>query len=245
MDRWLVGGMMNRDSPIRVMVVTGVRLYAEGLRAVLGSSSELEVVGLAADPAEAEERIDELSPDVVLMDPGAPDAEHLVGRVFHGSARAKVVMLGLARVEEQAVRWAQCGAHGFVTRENSLDELVSVVRSVARGRFRCSPQVATALMRELARQSAGRVSTQDSPHLTRREHEVSGLLARGLSNKGIARRLGIAVSTVKNHVHNILTKLDLQRRGQVAQWLRRHGIGPVRSRRPDRPRTSGDADSTT
>lgn len=231
---------MDRRARTGVIVVTAVRLYGESLRMSLEEAADLDVVGVEGDLEGAEARIEALRPDIVLLDPDLPEAEDLARSVFRRGDDIKVVMLGLARAEEEAVHWARCGADGFVTRENSLDELIGVIRSVAEGRFRCSPGVASALMAELARQSQGQPPTQLSPHLTRREQEVGGLLARGMSNKQIARSLGIAVSTVKNHVHNILSKLDLQRRGQVARWLNRQGLRPSRSGRGDRTRESAD-----
>lgn len=134
------------------------------------------------------------------------------------------------RTEAEVVRWARRGLHGLVTRENSVGQLVATIRAVRGGKCLCSPRVATALLRALAKQADHRDDGEPSATLTRREHEVAHFLAHGMSNRGIARSLGIAVSTAKNHVHNVLTRLGLQRRAQVGSWIRWHDL-------PQRPGT--------
>lgn len=217
----------------RVLIATDVRLYRDSLREVLGSSPDLEVVAAVGSAEEALESAVEAGPHVILLDPSLAGAELLVRSLYQSSSALKFVILGLARVELEVIRWAKSGIHGFVTRDNSVDQLVATIRAVRDGKCPCSPTVASALLRELAKQADGRGHGEHSPSLTRREHEVGHLLAQGRSNKEIARSLGISVSTAKNHVHNILTKLGLQRRGQVGMWIRRHAI-PRRplSRRP-------------
>lgn len=223
---------MDPGPPTRALIVSDVRLYGESLRRVLASRPDLEVLDVIGNAMEAGACLGELEPDVVLLDPAMPDSESLC-RLVHGRpGGTKVVVLGLSPVEDEAVHWIRCGAHGFVTRGQSVDDVVATIQGVAHGLFRCSPRVARALMRELAGR-AGRPDVDGDPStLTRREREVSRLLAQGMSNKQVARTLGIAVSTAKNHVHNILAKTGLDRRGQVGGWLRRHGI-PVVPAGPD------------
>lgn len=226
---------MEDGCPTRVLIVSDVRLYGESLRRVLDSRPEFEVLGVVGNAEEAGRLLMELKPHIVLLDPALPDAESVCRLVRTRQSRTKVMVLGLARVEDEAVHWVRCGAHGFVTRGQSVDDVVATVQGVVAGLFRCSPRVARALMREVATGGEPHGTGEDPPYLTSRELEVSRLLARGMSNKQISRRLGIAVSTVKNHVHNILSKLGLERRGQVGGWLRRHGIPTVPATGPTGP----------
>lgn len=219
---------MDTRSPLHVLIVTDVRLYAESLARALATRERLEVAGVATSAEEAMSKVGERGLDVLLLDPAMPAAERLVDTLHRDPRDVKIVVLGLSRVEVEAVRWATHGAHGFLTRENSLDQLVAIVESVSEGGFECSPRVASALLRALAKQAEGRGPRDRPAHLTGREYEVGRLLARGLSNKEIATSLGIAVSTTKNHVHNILTKLGLRRRAEVGGWMRRHAV-PRRS----------------
>lgn len=223
---------MDRGPLIHVLIVSDIRLYGESLRQVLSSRPDMAVLDVVGSALHAARRLEELEPDVVLLDPAMPEAESVCRLVHRRPGRTKVMVLGLAGVEEEAVHWIRCGAHGFVTRGQSVDDVVTTVQGVAAGLFRCSPRIARALMREMAGQVDGDGPGEDPAQLTRREHEVSRLLAQGMSNKQVARTLGIAVSTAKNHVHNILTKLGLERRGQVGRWMRRHGIPTLPSSPP-------------
>lgn len=232
---------MDTRPPLRLLIVTDVRLYGESLARVLATRGRLDVAGVATSAEEALSKVDEVDLDVILLDPAMPTAE-LLAATLHGNPRdvkeVKIVVVGLSRVEVEAVRWASRGIHGFVTRESSVDQLVSTVETVSDGGFECSPRVASALLRALAKQAEGREHRDRAAHLTGREYEVGRLLARGLSNKEIASSLGIAVSTAKNHVHNILTKLGLGRRGEVGRWMLRHAV----PRRPDSRRRAGEGE---
>lgn len=220
-----------------VLIVTDVGVFGEALARVLEERADLRVRGVADSDSEALERVLQNTPDVVLLDPAMPRARQLARSLRRDRAPSKVVVLGLAEVETSAVDWATEGIHGFVTRENSLDQLVSVIRGVLEGRCLCSPTVAAALLRELAKRAHGRGRGERAPSLTQRQYEVGHLLAHGMSNKAIASELGITVSTVKNHVHNILRKLRLNRRGEVADWIRKRGV-PRRPRRGESARAN-------
>ena len=229
---------MDTRPPLRVLIVTDVRLYGESLARVLDTRGRLDVAGVVTSAEEALSKVDGADLDVLLLDPAMPGADLVADDLYRGPRDVKIVVLGLSRVEVEAVRWATRGIHGFLTRENSVDELVATVEGVSGGGFECSPRVASALLRALAKQAEGREQYDRAAHLTGREYEVGRLLARGLSNKEIASSLGIAVSTAKNHVHNILTKLDLRHRAEVGGWMRRHAV----PRGPDARRWATEAE---
>jgi two-component system nitrate/nitrite response regulator NarL len=131
-----------------------------------------------------------------------------------------LVALGVPEQEESVIRCAEAGIAAFVTRESSLPELVRVLQSALRGETLCSPSMARALLGRLATLAAEREPKPATAVLTVREVEILGLIDEGLSNKQIAARLVIELPTVKNHVHNILGKLDVRRRGDAAKQLR-------------------------
>lgn len=223
----------------RILIATDVRLYSEGLEAVLESQDGFDVAGTVRTAAKVLDRCLELDPDILVLDPAMPDSRSVTRLVFDSKMRVRVIVVGLGQTESEVVLWARQGAAAFVTRESDLDELVETIRAVARGEWSCSPTAMRALLRHMARQARGFARPKRVSYLTQRESEVSELVGRGLSNKEIASELGITVATVKNHVHNILTKLDLRRRGEVAAWLRFRGA----PRRPQRYRgykPSGD-----
>jgi DNA-binding NarL/FixJ family response regulator len=208
---------------IHVLVVTAIRLYREGLAAVLSGCPGIAVCGVARDAAMARACLRTSRPSVVLVDATLPGARELVRGAVHPSG-ARVVAMAVGEPDDDLLDWAAVGVAGVVGRDGSVEELVAAIRAAARGELHCSPSMAATLLRHLAA-LAGGGAPRGAPraHLTSREHEVVELIAGGLSNKGIARHLGIEVATAKNHVHNIIRKLEVGDRGEVAAWLRLHG----------------------
>lgn len=208
----------------RVIVVSGIRLYRDGLAEVLSQEADISVVGALGHEADNLERLDALRADVVLVDLGAPEGLGFLHAVAQRHPHAKLVALGLPETETHVVACAEAGAAGYVPREATLDDLLRAIRAAEQGEARCSPKVAAGLFRRLARwarsEPGGFLEAGEQP-LTRREHQVAGLIEQGLSNKEIAVRLGIELATVKNHVHNLLEKLRVHRRGEAAARLRR------------------------
>jgi two-component system, NarL family, nitrate/nitrite response regulator NarL len=206
---------------VRVAVVADVCFYREGLVALLGRDDRIEVLWAAQSYKEVPRH--EPRPDVVLLDLRASDgheAAQLLSETFAGSG---IVALGLSEAGDDVLEWAECGIAGYVTRDSSLDELRETIVAVARGELLCSPHVAARLLRRVATLASARHNSGAPALLTPREREVVALIDEGLSNKQIAGRLFIEVPTVKNHVHNILEKLQVTRRGEAAARLR--GVG--------------------
>lgn len=208
---------------ITVFIVSRVRLYRDGVRHLLERRQGIHVIGGAATWERAL-NLGRLAPaDVLLLD--LPIAEGACA--IRALAPARAVALGVAEHEAEVVAWAEAGAAGYVPLDGSLSRLIATIEAVANGETLCSPRIAAALVRRLAAvagDSSGPASTAAT--LTPREREIVLLLDEGLSNKEIASRLYIEVTTVKNHVHNILEKLHVHRRGQAAARLRRgDGVG--------------------
>ena len=205
---------------VSVLVVADIRLYREGLVHALGHRSGLDVVGTAASSDAPSSSLAELRPDVVLVDVAATDGLAAVHSVVESVPDAKVVALALPESEADVIAYAEAGASGYVSRDGTLADLETVIRSVARGEALFPPRMTAGLLRRLAHLAADREPGVTDIHLTSRETEIVELIDQGLSNKEIAQRLSIAVSTVKNHVHNILDKLHVDRRGEAVARLR-------------------------
>jgi two-component system nitrate/nitrite response regulator NarL len=208
------------DAPrerIRVFIVSDVRLYRDGLSSLFGRIARIAVVGVAASPDEGAKEVRELQPDVVLLDTGSGNvggARHLL----ETEPSARVVALGAPEAENVVIALAEAGVLGYVTREESLDDLVATIECVARDEMACSPWMATILLKRVRALAVDR--PRPTQRLTARESQILELVAQGLSNKEIASRLFIEVTTVKNHVHNILEKLGVKRREEAAAHMR-------------------------
>jgi two-component system, NarL family, nitrate/nitrite response regulator NarL len=207
---------------IRILVAIGVRLYREGLSEMLGRHERFKVVALAADHSAALERSRELQPDIIFLDVSMPDGLRLIHDLHMVVPDAAVVATAVAETDGEIVACAEAGVAGFVTRDQSLAEAVRVLESVARGESPCSPRTAAALLRRVAVLSAQRKPPGPPDGLTPRENQIAGLIARGRSNKEIARELCIEISTVKNHVHHMLEKLGVRGRAEAAARVRAH-----------------------
>jgi two-component system nitrate/nitrite response regulator NarL len=204
---------------IRVYVVGAVRLYRQGLAAILPRHDGIEVVGTAASWAACAAQAPAARPDVVLLDMALADGSKAIEEIVHATEGIKVIALAVSESERDVIAYAEAGVSGFVARDESIDDLVAAIESAARGHVTCSPRIAGALLRHVTALSNPLPVTAET-RLTRREREIAALLDEGLSNKEIARRLCIELATVKNHVHNILEKLEVRSRFEVGSRSR-------------------------
>jgi DNA-binding NarL/FixJ family response regulator len=207
-------------SPARVVIVADIRLYREGLAAMLNREPGLVVVATATDAQAAVRTARETRPDVALVDLGMADGTAVLRRLADGAPDTAVVALTVPETERVVIDCAEAGVAGYVTRAGSLNDVVAAVTSAARGEAHCSPRMARMLLRRLRTLDREPAVTGADTFLTTRELEIVDLIDEGLSNKEIAQRLTIEVPTVKNHVHHILEKLQVQRRSQAAAQVR-------------------------
>jgi two-component system nitrate/nitrite response regulator NarL len=206
---------------IRLLIVSSIRLYREGLAEVLARIEPLQVVSLGSDRESAVARVRQGDVDVVILDMATPESHTLARCVRATGSTLPIVALGISGSETDVIACTEAGVTGYVTRDESLDDLVAVVQSTVRGELLCSPQMAGSLVRRVAVLAANRQPDGPEPVLTVRENQIGGLLKEHLSNKEIAGRLGIEVATAKNHVHNLLDKLGVHRRADAARLLTR------------------------
>jgi two-component system, NarL family, nitrate/nitrite response regulator NarL len=203
-----------------VFVVSDVRLYREGLAFSLSRRAELEVVGAAALGPDALTAIARCRPQAALLDFTTPHAIEWVRQLDHTVPGIKIVAFAVGEIDHELIACAEAGIAGFVTRDGSVDDIVRAVLNAQRGDIDCSPRIAGLLFRHVASLSEAKRDSAPRSALTRREREIAALVNEGLSNKEIARLLRIGAATVKNHVHNILEKLHVSRRGEAAARLR-------------------------
>ena len=203
---------------IGVLIAVGVRLYREGLARLLPQQAGILVKGTAANQVGAVSKARTLSPDIVLLDTGLPDSLATVRALLEVAPTSRVIALAVTETEVDVISYVEVGVSGYLTRDGSFEDLVATIRSVASGELLCSPRVAALLLRPVARAAVG--LSPDTRRLSPRELQIVELIDQGLSNKEIASRLSIEVSTVKNHVHDILEKLGATGRGQAAARVR-------------------------
>ncbi len=217
---------------IRVMICDDHALFRRGLIMVLESEEGMDVVGEAEDGEEAIRKVEELAPDVVLMDVRMPrvsgiEATRAIAEV---NPSAKILMLTVSDEEDDLYDAIKAGATGYLLKEISIEEVANAIRAVVSGQSLISPSMASKLLSEFTAlaKKADEKQAVPTPRLTDRELEVLKLVAQGMSNREIASELYISENTVKNHVRNILEKLHLHSRMEAVVYAVREKLLDIR-----------------
>lgn len=205
---------------ISVFVLSDVRFYREGLAEVLAATEQIAVLGTAAATDEGLQAAANFDPDVVLLDTVSVDGVATAQRLAQSMPRTKIVALAVPESEDDLILLVEAGVLGYVTREESLGEVVSAIISVVREQMVGSPKLRTLLVKRV-RALAAELRPPVEATLTTRERQILDLIAQGLTNKRIANELQIEPATVKNHVHNILHKLGVATRAAAVAEVRR------------------------
>lgn len=203
---------------IRVLIADDHLVVRSGLEQLLATADDIELVGMAADGAEAVERTAELQPDIVLMDLSMPGTDGVAATraITASGASTQVVVLTSFSDKQRILDALDAGAAGYVLKHAEPDELLDAIRAAHEGGSPLDPKAARVL---LDRQ---RSSSATPAKMSEREEEVLRLVASGLANKAIARQLGIAERTVKAHLTNIFQRIGVTDRTQAALWARDH-----------------------
>ncbi len=213
---------------IRVLLIHSNRILREGLAIVLPQQHNIAVVGSVAEASAILMELERLRPDVIVLDFSLPGREGLgEARQIHGVfPEAKILMTGLSELASDVLACIEAGAAGYLPQDASFEELLNNIYAVATGQALCSPKITSVLFSRIAEAARERdaVKLLGLTNLTPRELETIALIEEGLSNKEIAVRLEIEVKTAKNHVHNILDKLQLNGRREAARYAREQGL---------------------
>jgi DNA-binding NarL/FixJ family response regulator len=208
-----------RDETLSVVVVAGTRVHREMLARSLDGNGGLRVLDSAATVQELTARVG-APPAIVLVDAAFADDPSTITKIVETLPESKVVVLSVPETDTDVIAFAEAGVAGFIPRDSSVEEMVACLRSAARDELLCSPRVAAILLGRVRSAARGTAGEPASASLTYRQLQILELIGEGLSNRAIAARLGIEVSTVKNHVHQILDRLQVHRRSEAAARLK-------------------------
>jgi NarL family two-component system response regulator LiaR len=219
---------MSEREKIRILIVDDHRVVRQGLRSFLELQDDMEVCGEASDGMEAIELTAKLKPGVILMDLVMPVMDGITAtqQIKALGATAKIIALTSFTEDDKVFPAIQAGASSYLLKDVSPDELVEAIRAVRRGENRLHPSVTRKLMDQVIHK--GKPEPAKSSGLTDRELDVIRLIADGSSNQAIAKKLVISEKTVKTHVSNILGKLNMQDRTQLAIYAIKNGLNKAK-----------------
>ncbi len=223
---------------IALVLIDDNRLMREGLASMIKRQPGFKILAASADVEEALDKVRVAKPDIVLVDFGLEnhDSLSLTATVHSEVPAARVIVMGLLPAQDDVADFVRAGASGFVMKDASFEEFIRTIREVAGGAEVLPAELTNSLFSQIVQNVKGsRARVMESVRLTSRERQVVDLLGEGLSNKDIATRLHIAVHTVKSHVHNVLEKLALHSRLEVAAFSHSRSKSRPRSAEPPAP----------
>jgi len=211
---------------IKVLIADDHHMVRQGIKQILELENDIEVVSQASNGEEAVEQAREYKPDVILMDINMPGMNGLqaIEELKKDNDMYRVVVLTIHQDREYLFKTIQLGAEGYVLKDAESAVLIEAIRTVASGNTYVQPNMTNELVKEFNRMSTRSKEKEEESVLTSREIEVIGLIAEGLINKEIAKKLYISEKTVKNHVSNIFKKLNVSDRTQAAIYAFKHNI---------------------
>jgi DNA-binding NarL/FixJ family response regulator len=219
---------------IPILVIEDNRLLRDGISAMLDEQPDIRVVGALGNSERTLATIRTMRPAVILLDLGlrAQNSLQLVKSIRKTFAGMKVIVMDLVPMQSDVVIYVQAGVAGFILKDATMDDFLDTIRSVSRGETILPPQLTGSLFSQIidhAVRGSTRSVLMESVRMTKRERQVVGLIADGMTNKEIAQELHLSTSTVKSHIHNILEKLALRSRVQIAKYAHTSGEYPADS----------------
>jgi DNA-binding NarL/FixJ family response regulator len=219
---------------LATVIVSQVRCFSEGLAEALSRDPRVKILGYCATTPQALDVVVGSKPDVVLLDAAFSDGRSAVVQIRAMSPWVRVIVLAINETEDKVVAWAKAGVTGYIPDTTPLSDVTDLLVGIAEGRQACSMDVAGGLLRRIGYSENVPPGFALPPSLTDREREILRLIGAGLTNKDIARRLNISLATTKAHVHNLLGKLNVRRRGEATAWVhgRSNGLGTPPQQHP-------------
>jgi DNA-binding NarL/FixJ family response regulator len=209
---------------ISIILIDDNRLVREGLAGLIRGETDFKILAASADADEALRKVRDAKPQIVLLDFGleGSDSMEVASGIRTQAPDARIIIMGLSPLQDNVAEFVRTGVSGFLMKDSSFETFVNTIRAVAGGAQVLPKELTGSLFGQIARNAVRKSAPKAlaAVRITRREREVIDLISDGLSNKEIAVRLGIAVHTVKSHVHNVLEKLSLHSRLEVAAFTR-------------------------
>jgi DNA-binding NarL/FixJ family response regulator len=207
---------------IRLLLIEDNRLLRDGILSILKPHKDIIIIAASGDGKKTLLKIKQLKPNVVLLDLGLRNQNslHVVEIVKKDFPLAKIIVMDLAPVQADILQYVKAGANGFILKDASLNDFLITIRSVAQGSTILPPLLVDSLFSQIVENAVreGKSKLKDAILMTKREREVITLLSNGLSNKEIGREIHISTYTVKSHIHNIMEKLALHTRLEIANY---------------------------
>jgi DNA-binding NarL/FixJ family response regulator len=207
---------------IRLLLIEDNRLLRNGILAILKPQKDIVIIAASGDGKDTLLKIKQLKPNVVLLDLGlrSQNSLHVVAIVKKDFPDAKIIVMDLAPVQADILQYVKAGANGFILKDASLNDFLITIRTVAEGSTVLPPLLVDSLFSQIVDHAVreGKSKLNEAVKMTKREREVIGLLGEGMSNKEIGQKIRISTYTVKSHIHNIMEKLALHTRLEIANY---------------------------
>jgi DNA-binding NarL/FixJ family response regulator len=207
---------------IRLLLIEDNRLLRDGILAILKPHKDIEIISASGDGKSTLVKIKQLKPNVVLLDLGlrSQNSLHVVEIVKKDFPQAKIIVMDLAPVQADILQYVKAGANGFILKDASLNDLLITIRTVAEGSTVLPPLLVDSLFSQIVEHAVkeGSSKLKVAVQMTKRERQVIELLSEGMTNKEIGQKIHISTYTVKSHIHNIMEKLALHTRLEIANY---------------------------